>query len=229
MTRLGGVKHNLGGAGASPGWVGERQRTVSLRDLSEEAQRAYEIIDALKKLNEPELLRKLLERADAGHGPNEPASAGGLNNVAALYERLGMKLDARGVARFKQERGLAGATITGHIARAYVKALDGHEILVFISKAEESSLRPSEKACLAFLRDLAKRSGADVLRPVKQHLRLNNPEPPTDAAADLANEYVGITTVKEIAQATTLRSTPLTRAGMKVLTEALARDAKTQT
>jgi hypothetical protein len=226
MTRLGGVKNNLGGGGASPGAVGDRRGTIALRDLAEEAQRAFEIVDALKKLNEPVLLRKLLERADAGHGPNEPASVRGLRNIAALYERLGMKLDAGGVARFKQERGLTGGTMAGPVARAYVKALDGQEILVWVSRAEEATLRPSEKSCLAFLRELAKRCDATALRPVKHQLKLNNPRPLTDDAAGLANEYVGLTTVKEIAQASTLRSTPLTREGMHMLAEVLAREAK---
>lgn len=226
MTRLGGVKHNTGGAGASPGWVGERAGTVSLKDLPEEEQRAYEIIEALKQVNEPELLRKLLERADAGHGVKDPVSARSLTNIAALYEGLGMPLSVGGVARFKQERGLAGGTISAAIAKAYVRALDGKEILVFVSKAEESTLRPSEKACLSFLRELAKKSGADVLRPVKQQLALGNPPPPSDDAADLSNEYVGLQTVKEIAQATTLRRVSLTKEGLRSLAEALAREAK---
>lgn len=225
MSRLGGVKHNQGG-GASAGWVGARGGTVSLKDLPEEEQRAYELIDALKHVNELELLRKLLERADAGHGVKEPASARSLKNIAALYEGLGMPLSAPGLARFKQERGLVSGTISGPIAKAFVRALDGREILVSVSKAEEATLRPSEKACLAFLRELAKKSGADVLRPVKQPLALGNPRPATDDAADLENEYVGVQTVKEIAQATTLRRVPLTKEGMRSLAETLAREAK---
>ena len=222
MTRLGGVKHNLGGAGA--GWVGDRQGTVSLKDLPEEEQRAFDIIDALKQQNEPELLRKLLERADAGQ--SNAVSSRSLHNVAALYRALGMTLNAGGIARFKQERSLAGGTITGQIAKAYVRALDGHEILVFVSKAEAATLRPSEQACLAFFRELAKKSDASVLRAVKTQLKLGNPAPASDAAADLDNEYVGLTTVKDIAHATTLRRVPLTREGMKALADTLAREAK---
>lgn len=225
MTRLGGVKHNLNGAGASPGWVGERGGTVSLKDLPEEEQRAFEVVDALRKLNELELLRKLLERAQAGHGANEPVSRRALKNIAALYDVLGMPLSTVGLARFKQERALSGGTITGQIARAYVKALDGKEILVFVSKAEEATLRPSEKACLAFFRELAKKSDADLLRPIKVHLKLNNPPPYTDEAANLENEYVGLTTIKEITQATTLRRVPLTREGLRSLADTLAREA----
>lgn len=229
MTRLGGVKHNQGGGGAGPGWVGERGGSVSLKDLPEEEQRAYEIIDALKHVNELEVLRKLLERADAGHGVKETVSARSLKNIAALYAGLGMPLSAGGVARFRHERGLAGGTITGAIAKGYVRALDGHEILVSVSKAEESALRPSEKACLTFLRELAKKSGADALRPLKQQLALGNPPPPTDAAAGLENEYVGVQTIKEIATATTLRRVPLTKEGLRALAEALAREPKKPT
>lgn len=223
MTRLGGVKHTGGGGGNAAGWVGERRGRVSLKDLPEGEQRVYEIYDALKQINEPVLVKKLLDVAEK---PVDPPSAGNLKEIAAHYEKIGVDLDATGIARFKAERSLVGGGITGPIAKAFVRALDGGEILVLVSKAEESAMRPSEKACLAFLRELSKKSGAEVIRPVKQRLGLNNPTLATDEAAELENEYVGATTVKEIASATTLRRVPLTKEGMRDLVIALDQEAK---
>ena len=218
MTRLGGVKHNTGGAAAGHG-------TVSLKDLPEQQQRAYEIVAALKDVNELEVLRQLLERADAGHGVKDPLNARSLHNIAALYDGLGMALTAAGVTRFKQERGLIGGIITGPIAKAYVRALAGEEILVSVSKAEDATLSPSERACLGFLRELAKKNGAAVLAPVKQQLALGNP-PLDDAAAALHNQYVGLQTVKEIAKATTLRRVSLSKEGLLSLAAMLVREGR---
>jgi hypothetical protein len=228
MTRLGGVK-NSGGGGNAPGWVGERRGAVSLKDLPEEEQRVFEIYDALKKSNEPVWLGKFLKSIESSkHGTkaaNDPPSAGDLKAIAAHYESIGISLSSAGVARFKAERSLVGGTITGAIAKAFVRALEGGEILVLVSKSEESALRPSEKACLTFLRELSKKSGADVLRPIKQRLGLNNPAL-SDEAEELENEYVGATTVKEIATATTLRRVPLTKEGMRDLALVLEREAQ---
>lgn len=229
MTRLGGVKNTGGGGGTAAGWVGERRGSVSLKDLPEEEQRVFEIYDALKKSNEPVVLAKLLQCIESPKtgmkAASDPPSAGDLKAIAAHYERIGISLSSSGVARFKAERSLVGGTITGAIAKAFVRALEGSEILVLVTKAEESALRPSEKACLTFLRELSKKSGADVLRPVKQQLGLNNP-PMSDEAEELENEYVGATTVKEIATATTLRRVSLTKEGMRDLALALEGEAQ---
>lgn len=232
MTRLGGVKNSGGGGGNAAGWVGERRGAVSLKDLPEEAQRVFEIYDALKKSNEPIWLAKFLKCIEApkkgAKAASDPPNAGDLLHIAARYEAIGISLSSAGIARFKAERSLVGGTISGAIAKAFVRALDGREILVLVTKAEESALRPSEKACLAFLRELSKKSGADVLRPVKQRLGLNNPGL-SDGAEELENEYVGATTVKEIATATTLRRVPLTKEGMRDLALALEREAQDAT
>ena len=225
MSRLSGVKQNVGGGGA--GFVDGRGAGISLADLNEEERRAYEIVQALKLVNETEVLKKLFERAGAQEQRPGAIDVRTLMNIAQLYDELGMPLSSVGLARFKQERGLLGGTITGQIAKAYVRALEGHEILVLVSKAEESALRPSEKACLGFLRELAKKSDASLLRAVKKPLSLGNPPAATNAAAELDNEYVGVQTVKDLAQATTLRRISLTKDGLRALAEALARDGKT--
>jgi hypothetical protein len=228
MTRLGGVKSG-GGGGNAAGWVGERRGAVSLKDLPEEEQRVFEIYDALKKNNEPVLLAKFLKSIEAPRAgvkaANDPPNAGDLKAIAAHYESIGISLSSAGIARFKAERSLVGGTISGAIAKAFVRALEGSEILVLVTKSEEAALRPSEKACLTFLRELSKKSGADVLRPIKQRLKLNNPSL-SDEAEALENEYVGATTVKEIATATTLRRVPLTKEGMRDLALLLEREAQ---
>lgn len=229
MTRLGGVGKSGGGGGNAANWVGERRSAVSLKDLPEEEQRVFEIYDALKKANEPVWLAKFLKCIEnprtSTKAANDPPSAGDLKAIAAHYEKIGISLSSGGVARFKAERTLVGGTITGAIAKAFVRALEGGEILVLVTKSEESALRPSEKACLNFLRELSKKAGAEVLRPVKQRLGLNNPQL-SDEAEELENEYVGATTVKEISTATTLRRVPLTKEGMRDLALILEREAQ---
>lgn len=225
MVRLGGVGKSGGGGGNAASWVGERRGAVSLKDLPEEEQRVFEIYDALKKANEPLWLAKFL-KCTSTRAARDPPSAGDLKAIAAHYEEIGISLSSAGIARFKAERSLVGGTITGAIAKAFVRALAGGEILVLVTKSEEGALRPSEKACLNFLRELSKKAGAEALRPVKERLGLNNPKLATKEAEDLENEYVGSTTVKEIATATTLRRVPLTKEGMRDLALILEREAQ---
>ncbi len=219
MSGLRGVRNNVGGGGNAVGGrgMGDAPARVSLKDLPLEEQHAWEIIESLKSMSETELRDKIVEAA----GATEPVGAGGLKAIAELYESLDMTLSAPGVQRFKQDRGLVGGTsLSGAVAKAYARALDGDEVIVRVNRREESALRPSERACLQFLREFGKRFGAHELTPVKRGLGLGNPPLP-EAAQELANEYVGVTTVQEIAKATTMREIPLTRAGLRALAAAL--------
>ena len=216
---LRGVNRNVGGGGNSvAGSAGDRGARVALKDLPLEQQHAWEIIESLREMNELALRAKIVEAA----GAKEPVGAAGLRAIAELYESLGMTLSATGVQRFKQDRGLVGGTsLSGAVAKGYARALDGDEVIVRVTRKEEAEqLRPSERAVLGFLRELGKRTGAHALTPVKKALGLGNPPLP-DAALELGNEFVGVTTVQEIARATTMREIPLTREGMRALVEAL--------
>lgn len=220
MTRLGGIRNNVGGGGGAGGaWgAGERSAQVQLKDLPLEEQNAFELVEALRTMNEPQLRARVVEAA----GAREPVGAAALRAIAAMYASIGFPLSVAGVARFKHDRGLTGGTsVSGPVAKAYAKALDGNEIIVRVDRAEEAQLRPSEKACLHFLREMAKRCGADELRPVKELLGLGNPPLP-DGARVLENEWVGVQGVKEIAHATTMRELPLSRDGLRRLVAAHA-------
>lgn len=215
MTRLGDVKNNRGGSGSGggPGGRGDRRASVQLKDLPLEDQNAWALLEALRELNEPALRARVCEAA----GAVEPVGAAGLRAVANLYARLGFPLSVAGIARFKQDRSLAGGTsLAGAAARAYARALDGNEIIVRVEKLEELELRPGEKACLQFLRELARRRTADDLRPVKKALGLGNPPVPPEAE-QLENEWVGVQTVKALAQATAIHSVPLSPDGLRQL------------
>ena len=222
MTGLRGIKNNVGGGGGSVGGRGMDPNAgrVQLKDLPVEQQNAHEILEALKGMGESAMRARIVDVA----GAQEPVGAQGLRLVAELYASLQMPLSVVGVQRFKQDRGLTGGTLGGHIAKAYARALDGNEILVRVDRREEAGLRPSEKACLQFLREMQRHVGADALRPVKKALELGNP-PIAGAAKQLENEWVGVNTVIEIARVTTMRSIPLSRLGWKQLVEQLAREA----
>ena len=208
---------NTGGGGGAVGGRGDGAGArVQLKDLPVEQQNAHAILQALQEMNEPALRDRIVSTA----GATEPVGANGLRLIADLYDSLGMPLSVVGVQRFKQDRALVGGSISGTVAKAYARALDGNEVLVRVDRREEQQLRPSEKACLQFLREFAKRCGADELKPVKDALGLGNP-PIKGAAKQLENEYVGVTTVVEIARATTMRSIPLNRDGMRRLADEL--------
>lgn len=215
MTRLGGIRNNVGGGGGAGGarGMGERQAVVQLKDLPLEEQHAFELLDGLRELNEPQLRARVVEAA----GASEPVGVNGLRAIATMYATIGFPLTVAGVARFKQDRALAGGTsLRGPAARAYARALDGNEIIVRVDRTDEVQLRPSEKACLQFLRDMAKRATADELRPVKRALGLGNPPLP-EGAHVLENEWVGVQGVKALAHATTMRELPLSKEGLKRL------------
>jgi hypothetical protein len=223
MTRLGGIRNNVGGGaggtgGASSG--GPQQRTVQLKDLPLEEQRAFELLQALTQHNELKLRARVIEAA----GCSEPIGLNALRAIAAMYASIGFPLSVAGVQRFKQDRGFTGGTaLNGPVAKAYARAVDGNEIIVHVDRGEEQGLRPSEKATLQFLREMSRRCGADELRPVKKALGLGNPPLPPGAAV-LENEWVGINTVREIAKATTMREIPLSREGLKRLVQAIQQE-----
>lgn len=220
MTRLGSTKNNLGGSGNAGGYgaAGDRRARVQLKDLPVEEQNAFALLEALSELDDVALRRRVTN----GAGVADPVGAAGLRAVAVMYARLGFPLSVAGIARFKQDRGLAGGTsLGGAVARAYARALAGNEIVVRVEKLEERDLRPGERACLQFLRELAKRRTADDLRPVKKALGLGNP-PLSPGAAALENEWVGVQTVKALAHATALHATPLSPEGLKQLAARLS-------
>jgi hypothetical protein len=226
MTRLGGIRNNVGGGGGAAGarGSGDRAPTVQLKDLPLEEQRAFELLESLRDMNELALRRRILEAA----GASDPVGIASLRAIASMYAVIGFPLSVAGVARFKQDRGFTGGTsLSGPVAKAYARALDGNEIIVRVDRAEERALRPSERACLDFLREMSRRCGADELRPVKQCLGLGNPPLPKGAAV-LENEYVGIQGLKEIAHATTMRELPLSRDGLRRLVAAIAEERKAE-
>lgn len=224
MTKLGGVGNNPGRGGAGVGGRGlpTAAERVNVRDLPEEAQRAHELLSALGMFDGDACAAVM-----AAAGVQEPVGAIGLKRVAALYESLGMPLHARGIARFKSDRSLpSGGGLSSAIAtRAYARALDGNEILIRLDKGEELNLRPSERAVVQFLRGMQQKRGADTLRPVKELLGLKNPPLPA-AAEGLENEYVGATTIREIARVTTMGEIPLTPDGWRELIKTLKHDQR---
>jgi hypothetical protein len=178
---------------------------LDVRTLPLESQRAWEILEALRAHGERDARFKIMAAA----GATDPVTDKSLAFIAQLFASLDMALDQRGVQRFKEDRGLlGGSSIGAPIALAYARALDGSEVLIRVSRADEAALSPNEKATLAFLRTFQKkRTGAD-LRPLKEALGLKNP-PMSQAAWNLGNEYVGPSTVKEIAKASAMHKVPL--------------------
>lgn len=225
MSKLGGVSNTPGRGGGGP--VGGRgggaaPERVNIRDLPEDAQRAHELLTALSSFDVGGYAAVI-----AAAGVKEPVGAIGLKRVAALYESLGMPLHSRGIARFKADRAMptGGGLSSAVAARAYVRALDGNEIIIRLERGDELNLRPSERAVLQFLRVMQQRRGADTLRPVKALLGLKNPPLPA-AAEGLENEYVGIGTVRELARLTMQKDIPLTPEGWRALIELLKQERK---
>ena len=219
MSKLGGVGNNPGRGGAGVGARGSQgaDERVNIRDLPEEVQRAYELLDALGSYHQEGRAAVL-----AAAGGREPVGVMGLKRVAALYESLGMPLHSRGIARFKADRSLptGGGLSSVVAARAYARALDGNEIIIRLERGDELNLRPSERAVVLFLRGMQQKRGADTLRPVKELLGLKNPPLPA-AAEGLENEYVGAATIREIARVTTVKDLPLTPEGWRELVRVL--------
>ncbi|HEY1099528.1 MAG TPA: hypothetical protein VGF99_11400 [Myxococcota bacterium] len=216
MTRIGGGGGG-GGGGHAGGGGAPAPKTVDAKSLDADVQRALELMRALADLGDIAGRKKILEAA----GAREPLTPRSLGAIAALYARLDMPLDPRGIARFKAERALvSGNTIAGPLAKAYVRALDGGEVLFRIDRTEEQELRPGERACLNFLRVWARGIGAEPMGRLKDVLGLGNP-PVSKEAQPLMNEYVGVTTVKEIARVTAQKGVPLTNDGLKKMVEAM--------
>jgi hypothetical protein len=207
----GGSAGNAGGRGLGPA-----PRQVGVRDLPAEAQRAHELLVALGELD-----RAARAKVLGAAGSREPLTQSGLVAVASLYARLEMPLTPPGIARFKADRGLVGgSSLAGPVALAYARAIEGGEVLFRVERDEEAALRPSDRACLQFLRGWAKARGAEAMGRLKEALDLGNP-PLGSAATALANEYVGANTIREVSKATSTRNLPLTDAGLKTLVEQL--------
>jgi septal ring-binding cell division protein DamX len=106
------------------------------------------------------------------------------------------------------------------VAKAYVRALDGGEVLFRIERTEELELRPADRACLTFLRAWSKTAGAEPMGRLKEVLGLGNP-PVSPGAQPLMNEYVGAATVREVSRVTTTRGVSLTSDGLRRMVEAM--------
>jgi hypothetical protein len=192
-------------------------KTVESKDLSVDSQRALELLKALSDHGDLAGRKKILTAA----GGREPPTPRTLAAVTALFARLDMPLSPRGIGQFKAERGLGtGTQITGAVAKAYVRALDGGEVLFRIERTEELELRPADRACLTFLRTWSKTAGAEPMGRLKEVLGLGNP-PVSPGAQPLMNEYVGAATVREVSRVTTTRGVSLTSDGLRRMVEAL--------
>ncbi len=203
-----------------PGATNGPQRTVDVKDLPLPSQAAHEILKHLRDVDAKGRARVLEVAAQ-----QEPVSQNGLAAVAAVFHRLEMPLTNAGIQRFKAERGLGGGTtINQATAKAYARAVNGGEVLFRIDRSEESSLRPADKACLAFLRTWSRSHGAEAVGRLKEALGLGNLPVGPDAAS-LANEYVGLNTVREVSHASSMRNCALTPEGMNDLVTQLENEA----
>ena len=217
MTTIRGSHQRQGGsAGSYAGGGGGK--SVDVRQLDAESQRAHELLKALSDLGDQAGRKKVIARA----GATEPLTPRSLSLIASHFARLGIPLTPPGIARFKADRGLVGGNaLAGPVARAYARAVDGGEVLFRIERTEELELRPGDKAALDFLRTLAKGAGAEAVGRLKEALGLGNPPTSTPEAQALMNEYVGVNTVREVARVTTLHRVPLTSEAVKGLVEKL--------
>lgn len=212
MTTMRGVGQRQGGGAGAGGAGAGPQRTVDVRQLDAESQRAHELLKALTDIGDVAGRRLVLSRA----GTTEPLTPKALAAVATLMARLDMPLTPAGIARFKAERAVVGGSaLAGAVARAYVRAVEGGEVLFRLDRKEELELRPGDRAALDFLRHLARSAGAEAVGRLKEALNLGNPPAPTPEAAALMNEYVGAATVRELAHATTVANVPLTSDAVK--------------
>lgn len=192
-------------------------KTVEAKDLGADIQRALELMKALADLGEIAGRKKILALA----GGKEPLTPRSLGAVAALFARLDMPLTPKGILRFKSDRGLVGGNaIAGPVARAYLRAVDGGEVLFRIDRTEELELRPADRACLNFLRTWSRTAGAEPMGRLKEALSLGNPPVPPDAQP-LMNEYVGLSTVREVSRVTSTRNVTLSSEGLKKMVEAI--------
>jgi hypothetical protein len=218
MTTTRGLGSTTQYNGGSARWEGteDKQRTVSIKDLPLESQTAHEILKLLRECD-PRGRARVLEVAHQ----KDPVTQQGLAGVASLFQRLEMPLSAPGIQRFKADRGLGGGTaLNPACAKAYARAVNGGEVLFRVDRGEEANLRPADKACLGFLRTWSRSHGAEAVGRLKEALDLGNPEVGPDAAA-LANEYVGVNTVREVSKASSMRNCPLTPEGMEALSSQL--------
>jgi hypothetical protein len=217
MTTIRGSHQRQGGGAGSFGGGGGG-RTVDVRQLDAESQRAHELLKALSDLGDVVGRRKIIAKA----GATEPLTPRALSMIAQHLARLDMPLTPAGIARFKADRGLVGGNaLAGPVARAYARAVDGGEVLFRIDRKEELELRPADKAALDFLRQLARSAGAEAVGRLKEALGLGNPPTSSPEAQALMNEYVGIHTVREVARVTTLHRVALTSEAVKGLVEKL--------
>lgn len=212
-TRIGS---NLPRHQGAPRPGGDGQRQVQIRDLDGESQRAHELLKALGDAGDTAGRAKILSRA----GGREPLTPRTLAAVADLYARLDMPLSPAGILRFKADRGLVGGGMNTTVAKAFSRALDGGEVLFRIDRKEELALRPADKGALDFLRRFARVFGAEAVGRLKEALNLSNPPVSADAA-QLANEYVGLATLREVTRVTTTKGIALHPDALKAMVEGI--------
>jgi hypothetical protein len=211
MTTIRGTQHRHGGSAGTAG-AGGGGRTVDVRQLDAESQRAHELLKGLADAGDVAGRQKLLHKA----GVKEPLTPATLVAVARCLAQLDLPLTPVGIARFKADRGLVGGNaLAGPVARAYARAIDGGEVLFRVDRKEEAELRPGDKAALEFLRQLARGAGAEAVGRLKEALGLGNPPSSTPEAQALMNEYVGVHTVREVARVTALHRVALTSLAVK--------------
>jgi hypothetical protein len=220
MTTMRGVGQRQAGGGGTKAGAGQGgpQRSVDVRQLDAESQRAHELLKALSDIGDVAGRSLLLSRA----GAKEPLTPRALTAVASMMARLDMPLTPAGIARFKAERAVGGGSaLAGAVARAYVRAVEGGEVLFRMDRKEELELRPGDRAALEFLRHLGRTAGAEAVGRLKEALDLGNPPPATPESAALMNEYIGAATVREVARITTVENVPLTSEAVKAFVERL--------
>lgn len=226
MTTMRGLGSTTSYTGGSAKWEGaeDKQRTVNLKDLPPESQAAHEILKTLREVDAKGRAR-ILEVAEQKDPVNQMALAA----VAALFHRFEMPLNSAGIQRFKADRGLgSGSGLNPAVIKAYARSVNGGEVLFRVDRGEEANLRPADKACLGFLRTWSRTHGAEALGRLKEALDLGNPPVGADAAP-LANEYVGVNTVREVSKASSMRNCPLTPEGMLTLMTQLEAEKATAT
>jgi len=195
---------------------------IRVEDLPLESQRAYELLDVLQSSADLRGAYVVLRAA----GTEPPVGPIGLARVAIAMAGLGYPLTTSGIRKFKDERVLSGGNaITVPVAKAYVRAITGKETLFRLTKKEIQSLKPNEFAALEFLRKFARVKGTEAVRKLKKAMGLGNPKI-KGPAGKLKNEYVGVNTVKLLAQHVWKINVALTPMGMKRLIITLDEQAK---
>ena len=190
---------------------------INVVDLPLECQRAWELLDALQGAGDLRGAFVVLRAA----GTEPPVGPQGLARVAATLGQMGMPLTNQGLRRFKAERALTGGNaITVPVAKAFVRAIKGRETLFRVARLDLMGMSAHEHATYEFLKKYARVKGTEAVHELKRALKLGNPKLAA-SAAKLENEYVGVTTIKELAAQVYKAHVPLTPNGMNRMMDLL--------